>query len=183
MCLQAGIDAVVKDSVETGFVLYRIDEAAVVKARPNVIVTQDLCSVCAPTSSDVASALLGVCAIPSNGSAEGDSPHLRFWAAFMFCIRTPMLFLSTIKKCHTLRVAEATLQNCTLLWTSTLLIQLCCLYTQRRNFPKDTLHRNAPRSCSSGLVSQAQCVSCRHQRSSQQRAVMIVSETWTVDPR
>lgn len=84
MCVQADIDAVVKDSVETGFVLYRIDEAAVAKARPNVIVTQDLCSVCAPTSSDVASALLGVCAVPSNSSAEGASRHVRCEAAPVF---------------------------------------------------------------------------------------------------
>lgn len=71
--MQADIDAVVQDSVETGFVLYQIDEAAVAQARPNVIVTQDLCSVCAPTSSDVATALLGVCGVPSNSSAAGAS--------------------------------------------------------------------------------------------------------------
>eukprot|EP00892_Ulva_mutabilis_P012119 jgi/Ulvmu1/927/UM102_0010.1 len=63
---QAEIDAIVQDSVDTGFALYRIDKRAVTEARPNVIVTQDLCSVCAPTSSDVAAALSTTCNVPSH---------------------------------------------------------------------------------------------------------------------
>ena len=92
--MQADIDAVVQDSVETGFVLYRIDEAAVAQARPNVIVTQDLCSVCAPTSSDVATALLGVCGVPSNSSAAGASSP----------IDTPVLPLQQHARCVPLLV-------------------------------------------------------------------------------
>jgi hypothetical protein len=55
--VQAKIDELVSASLRSGDGLYGIDNAAVARAQPDLIITQDLCSVCAPSSRHVASAL------------------------------------------------------------------------------------------------------------------------------
>lgn len=45
---QGAIDLAVKQSLSSGLSLYALDEAAFVRARPSVVLTQALCSVCAP---------------------------------------------------------------------------------------------------------------------------------------
>jgi iron complex transport system substrate-binding protein len=52
----AEIDAVVRESVSDGRSLYTIDSELVEELSPELIVTQDLCSVCAVSSGDLASA-------------------------------------------------------------------------------------------------------------------------------
>src|ERR1051325_5189896 len=52
----AEIDAVVRESVSDGRSLYTIDSALVDELSPELIVTQDLCSVCAVSSGHLASA-------------------------------------------------------------------------------------------------------------------------------
>ena len=42
----AAIDAMVREQLATGGDLYRIDQDALARARPDVIITQDLCAVC-----------------------------------------------------------------------------------------------------------------------------------------
>ena len=49
----AAIDAAVEDALRRGESLYRLDEDALAAARPDLIVTQDLCEVCALPSLDV----------------------------------------------------------------------------------------------------------------------------------
>lgn len=50
---QQAIDEAVKNSVSTGLSLYQLDEEAVRRARPTVVLTQALCSVCAPAFDEV----------------------------------------------------------------------------------------------------------------------------------
>jgi iron complex transport system substrate-binding protein len=50
------IDAAVRSSLGDGRSLYTVDAALIEALRPNLIVTQDLCSVCAVSSDDLASA-------------------------------------------------------------------------------------------------------------------------------
>jgi iron complex transport system substrate-binding protein len=50
----ADIDAAVRQAVSDGTPLYAIDAAVLEELQPDVIVTQDLCSVCAVSSGDVA---------------------------------------------------------------------------------------------------------------------------------
>src|SRR5262245_18116160 len=47
------IDAAVRAATEGGMPLYRLDEAAMAEIDPDVILTQDLCRVCAVPSGDV----------------------------------------------------------------------------------------------------------------------------------
>ena len=47
------IDRAVRDAIDEGRSLYAIDEAVVAALQPDVIVTQDLCKVCAVSSADV----------------------------------------------------------------------------------------------------------------------------------
>ena len=51
------IDAAVRAATEGGVPLYRLDEAAIAEIDPDVILTQDLCRVCAVPSGDVDEAL------------------------------------------------------------------------------------------------------------------------------
>lgn len=51
------IDAAVRAATEGGVPLYRLDEAAIAEIDPDVILTQDLCRVCAVPSGDVDAAL------------------------------------------------------------------------------------------------------------------------------
>ena len=53
----AGIDAVVKERVAAGEDLYHLDRGAFADLDPELVVTQDLCAVCAIEVSDVTSAL------------------------------------------------------------------------------------------------------------------------------
>src|SRR5262249_27295525 len=53
----AAIDAAARASVLDGHRLYALDAALVEELRPGLVVTQDLCSVCAVSGGDVASAL------------------------------------------------------------------------------------------------------------------------------
>eukprot|EP00892_Ulva_mutabilis_P006155 jgi/Ulvmu1/3911/UM018_0134.1 len=57
---QTRIDDMVTASLGTGEGLYGIDNSAVAKARPELIITQQLCTVCAPSGSHVAAALEAV---------------------------------------------------------------------------------------------------------------------------
>lgn len=50
---QRAIDEAVKTSLASGLSLYTIDERAVRRARPSVVLTQTLCSVCAPDEAEV----------------------------------------------------------------------------------------------------------------------------------
>jgi iron complex transport system substrate-binding protein len=56
----AGIDAAVREILEGALALFEVDADALAAAAPDVILTQDLCDVCAVASSDVARA---ACAI------------------------------------------------------------------------------------------------------------------------
>jgi iron complex transport system substrate-binding protein len=51
----AEIDATVRDAIADGIPLYAVDAGLLEALRPDVIVTQDLCAVCAVSSGDVAS--------------------------------------------------------------------------------------------------------------------------------
>jgi len=53
----AGVDAVVRDRAARGLPMYALDRAALAAAAPDLILTQDLCRVCALPSDDVAHAL------------------------------------------------------------------------------------------------------------------------------
>src|SRR5688572_5876489 len=46
---QAEIDAAVSARMRQGLSLYQVDEAAVREIAPDIILTQDLCQVCAPS--------------------------------------------------------------------------------------------------------------------------------------
>src|SRR5215510_14443062 len=50
---QAEIDAAVSDRLTRGLSLYLVDEAAVGEIAPDLILTQDLCQVCAPSGNEV----------------------------------------------------------------------------------------------------------------------------------
>ena len=49
----AGIDRQVKELASSGQSLYRVDERALIDAKPDVIVTQDMCHVCAVTPNEL----------------------------------------------------------------------------------------------------------------------------------
>jgi iron complex transport system substrate-binding protein len=52
----AEIDRVVRDSVEDGRPLYTVDAALIDDLQPDLLITQDLCTVCAVSSNDLATA-------------------------------------------------------------------------------------------------------------------------------
>mmetsp|Transcript_33284 Transcript_33284/g.72642 ORF Transcript_33284/g.72642 Transcript_33284/m.72642 type:complete len:653 (+) Transcript_33284:49-2007(+) len=54
---QREIDAAVKASLQRNISLYEVDEAALAKVQPDLIVTQTLCDVCAPAINDVRAAI------------------------------------------------------------------------------------------------------------------------------
>ncbi|ULA65395.1 MAG: ABC-type transport system periplasmic binding protein [Nitrospira sp.] len=58
------IDRAVKQLVQTGQRLYRLNEQRLIEARPNVILTQDLCHVCAVTPDQLAQAITALHATP-----------------------------------------------------------------------------------------------------------------------
>lgn len=56
----AEIDRQVREFVATGESLYEVDGAAIQAIQPDLVITQDLCHVCAASSGDLASALKGL---------------------------------------------------------------------------------------------------------------------------
>jgi hypothetical protein len=58
--VQARIDQLVNEAIGGGEGLYGIDNATVARAQPDLIITQTLCNVCAPSSAHVASAAAAV---------------------------------------------------------------------------------------------------------------------------
>ena len=54
---QAEIDVAVSDRLKRGLSLYLVDEAAVGEIAPDLILTQDLCQVCAPSGNEVSQLL------------------------------------------------------------------------------------------------------------------------------
>lgn len=54
---QSEIDRKVKESLKAGESLYEIDEPLLQRLKPDLIITQDLCKVCAPSGGDAARAL------------------------------------------------------------------------------------------------------------------------------
>lgn len=69
--MQTRIDDMVTASLGTGEGLYGIDNAAVAKAKPDLIITQQLCTVCAPSGSHVAAALEAVADALQNTPING----------------------------------------------------------------------------------------------------------------
>lgn len=61
----------VTSSLGTGEGLYGIDNAAVAKAMPDLIITQQLCTVCAPSGAHVASAMEAVTAALKDTQLNG----------------------------------------------------------------------------------------------------------------
>jgi iron complex transport system substrate-binding protein len=57
---QAEIDAAVSERLRQGLSLYQVDEAAVREIAPDMILTQDLCQVCAPSGNEVSQLLKGL---------------------------------------------------------------------------------------------------------------------------
>src|SRR4051794_8835684 len=53
----AAIDAVVRDRVARGLAMYEVDRGALAAVDPDLILTQDLCRVCALPAGDAADAL------------------------------------------------------------------------------------------------------------------------------
>lgn len=53
----ADIDAIVRQRVDAGLDLYTLDDAALARCRPDLILSQDLCRVCAVASGDVEAAV------------------------------------------------------------------------------------------------------------------------------
>lgn len=72
--VQTRIDDMVTASLGTGDGLYGIDNAAVAKARPDLIITQQLCTVCAPSGTHVAAAMEAVAASLQNTPLDGATP-------------------------------------------------------------------------------------------------------------
>ena len=67
----------VKGSMQTGLSLYEVHEKNLRLARPNLVLTQTLCDVCAPNRKDVDAAvarLLGRCDPGSEGAGGGEGP-------------------------------------------------------------------------------------------------------------
>src|SRR5690242_18534619 len=54
---QAGIDEAVTERVQKGQSVYQVDENLLRELAPDVILTQDLCQVCAPSGNEVTQAL------------------------------------------------------------------------------------------------------------------------------
>jgi iron complex transport system substrate-binding protein len=61
---QAEIDAAVSERLRQGLSLYQVDEAAVREIAPDMILTQDLCQVCAPSGNEVSQLLKGLPSTP-----------------------------------------------------------------------------------------------------------------------
>src|SRR5437763_6249986 len=54
---QAEIDAAVAERLRTGESLYQVDERVLDELAPDLIITQDLCQVCAPSGNELSQAL------------------------------------------------------------------------------------------------------------------------------
>jgi iron complex transport system substrate-binding protein len=61
---QSGIDAAVSAQLASGESLYRVDELLLEDLRPDVVMTQDLCQVCAPSGTELSRALLELSSKP-----------------------------------------------------------------------------------------------------------------------
>lgn len=75
---QAAIDDMVKNSLKNHISLYDVDEEALRRADPTIILTQDLCHVCAPSKKDVDAAisrLLGVCSSSNSSSSNNNTKN------------------------------------------------------------------------------------------------------------
>jgi iron complex transport system substrate-binding protein len=68
----AGIDAAVADKLRSGESLYVVDEVLLQELAPDVILTQDLCQVCAPSGNELTRAVL---ALPTNPNVVYLSPR------------------------------------------------------------------------------------------------------------
>jgi iron complex transport system substrate-binding protein len=69
---QAEIDAAVSERMRQGLSLYQVDEAAVREIAPDIILTQDLCQVCAPSGNEVSQLLK---ALPSKPRILWQTPR------------------------------------------------------------------------------------------------------------
>jgi iron complex transport system substrate-binding protein len=69
------IDAMVREFADSGDPMYRLDEAALATAKPDVILTQDLCRVCALASHEVAVALERLETIGCTARVVSLDPH------------------------------------------------------------------------------------------------------------
>src|SRR5687767_8188506 len=58
------IDTVISDRMSTGASMYAIDEALLRELRPDVIITQDLCRVCAPSGNELSRAVRDFASTP-----------------------------------------------------------------------------------------------------------------------
>src|ERR1041384_1725969 len=54
---QAQVDRAVASQLKSGESLYRVDEALLRRLAPDVVLTQDLCQVCAPSGNELSRAL------------------------------------------------------------------------------------------------------------------------------
>lgn len=70
--VQAKIDQLVSSSLTTGDGLYGVDNAAMAQQNPDLIITQELCTVCAPSTVHIASALEAVAQRRQAASAEAE---------------------------------------------------------------------------------------------------------------
>ena len=71
--LSAGeIDAAVRDAAATGRPMYQLDEAAFTRCNPDIVLTQDLCRVCALPAGDVTTALAH---LGSTATVISHDPH------------------------------------------------------------------------------------------------------------
>src|SRR5262245_58627857 len=68
---QAEIDVAVSDRLKRGLSLYQVDEPAIRKIAPDLILTQDLCQVCAPSGNEVSQLLQ---ALPSKPRVLWQTP-------------------------------------------------------------------------------------------------------------
>ena len=69
---QAEIDVAVSERMRQGLSLYQVDEAAVREIAPDIILTQDLCQVCAPSGNEVSQLLK---ALPSQPRILWQTPR------------------------------------------------------------------------------------------------------------
>jgi hypothetical protein len=71
---QAEIDDAVKRSAASGLSLYAVDQAALLNARPTLVITQALCAVCAAATAEVDAVCMDIAQqLEANGDGIGSS--------------------------------------------------------------------------------------------------------------